>query len=183
MNEKRARLWAQAVDFHGHSCPGLAIGVRISLDYLEDMGIDRARDEELAAVAETDACGVDGLQVILGTTAGKGNLWLRRRGKHVFTIYHRPSGRGLRYYWHGDGRGDLRREARTELYLSGPREELYQVAGGRMPLPPAASILESRPCQICGELTAEPGLRVSEGQLICLDCYGLPMDLSRRIVL
>jgi formylmethanofuran dehydrogenase subunit E len=183
MNEKIARAWTKAVDFHGHSCPGLAIGVRIALDYLEDLKIERAGDEELAAVAETDACAVDGLQAILGCTAGKGNLWLRRRGKHVFTIYQRASGQGRRYYWQGDGRGELSREERTELYLRAPRENLYQVSEARWPLPPEASILESRPCRVCGELTAEPGLRLREGQVICLDCYGLPLDLNRRIVL
>jgi formylmethanofuran dehydrogenase subunit E len=87
MMDERAKLWREAIKFHGHSCPGLAIGVRVALDCREEMNLaSRAEDEEIVAVAETDACGVDGIQVILACTAGKANLWLRRRGKHVFSI-------------------------------------------------------------------------------------------------
>ncbi len=182
MND-REKLWQESVKFHGHSCPGLAIGVRVALDYLEAAGLSRAEDEEIVAVAETDACGVDGLQVILGCTAGKGNLWLRRRGKHVFTIYRRGSGRGLRYSWKSYGLDGLSREARTESYLKAPPEELYTVEAARYPLPEAASIYSSVFCEACGEHTAEPCLRVRDGQMICLDCAGEPFDFSRRIVL
>lgn len=182
--KSREHMWAEAVEFHGHSCPGLAIGVRVALDYLEDMGLpSRAEDEEIVAVAETDACGVDGLQVILGCTAGKGNLWLRRRGKHVFTIYQRSTGRGLRYSWKSYGLDGLSREDRTESFLKSPKDELYAVEPARYPLPDEAAIYSSVFCESCGEHTAEPCLRVRDGKMICLDCAGEPFDFSRRIIL
>jgi hypothetical protein len=60
----RENLWEEAVRFHGHSCPGLAIGVRVALDYAAEFGLcARTEDEELVAIVETDACGVDGLQL------------------------------------------------------------------------------------------------------------------------
>ncbi|MDR2016150.1 MAG: FmdE family protein, partial [Burkholderiales bacterium] len=81
MNDERVTLWNEAVRFHGHSCPGLAIGVRIALDYKESVRLhNRAEDEEIVAVAETDSCSIDGIQSILGCTAGKGNLRICRRG-------------------------------------------------------------------------------------------------------
>jgi len=182
--KSREHMWAEAVKFHGHSCPGLAIGVRVALDYLEEAGsADRAEDEEIVAVAETDACGVDGIQVILGCTAGKGNLWLRPRGKHVFTIYQRVTGLGRRFCWKSYGLDGLSREARTELFLTSPKEALYAVEPARYPLPEEASIYSSVFCESCGEHTAEPCLRVRGGKLICLDCAGEPFDFSRRIVL
>lgn len=182
--DDRERLWRESVKFHGHSCPGLAIGVRVALDWLEAMGLtSRAEDEEIVAVAETDACGVDGLQVILGCTAGKGNLWLRRRGKHVFTIYQRSDGQALRYSWKSSGLDGLEREARTRAFLEAPKEELYTVEAARWPLPEKAAIHPSAFCSICGEHTAEPCLRVRGGQTVCLDCAGEPFDFSRRIIL
>ena len=182
--ESRENMWNEAVKFHGHSCPGLAIGVRVALDYREEMGLaTRAEDEEIVAVAETGACGVDGIQVILGCTAGKGNLWLHKRGKHVFTIYQRSDGRGLRYSWKSYGLDGLSREARTESFLKAPKEEVYTVEPARYPLPPEASIYSSAFCACCGEHTAEPCLRVRDGQMICLDCAGEPFNFSSRITL
>ena len=182
--DSRKALWDEAVRFHGHSCPGLAIGVRIALDFRDEIGWrERAGDEELAAIAETDACGVDGLQVILGCTAGKGNLWLRKRGKHVFTIFRRDDGFGRRYHWHGSLAGSPGREEKIEYFLNGPPEDLYTVGPPRYPLPPTAPRLNSVFCRICGEAAAEPNLRVREGKMVCLDCAGLTIDLSRRVEL
>lgn len=169
MDETRAQLWRQAVEFHGHECPGLAIGARVALDYLAS-GRDRAEDEELAAVCETDACGVDAIQVLLGCTLGKGNLRLRNRGKHVFTLYSRPEGLGLRYYWKAYGLGGQSREERVRFFLSAPAEELYEAVPARQPPPPQAVIHKSVYCAQCGEHTAEPGIRLRQGRLVCRDC-------------
>ena len=182
--DERERLWQEAVNFHGHSCPGLAIGVRVALDCREEIGLSsKAEDEETVAIVETDACGVDGIQVILGCTAGKGNLWLRRRGKHVFTIYRRSTGHGLRYAWKNYGLDGLSREGRTEFFLKAPRDDLYLAGPALHPLPPEASIQPSVFCGSCGERTAEPCLRVKDGRMICLDCAGEPFDFSMPVVL
>ena len=85
-----------AVSFHGHRCPGLALGYRAAGVGLEALGADPSSDEEVVAVVENDACGVDGLQVRAGCTFGKGNLRFLDYGKHVYTFYDRASGRGVR---------------------------------------------------------------------------------------
>lgn len=69
--------WERAVAFHGHSCPGLAIGYRAAKIALRELAAGRAGDEELVAIVETDACGVDTIQVLTGCTLGKGNLLYR----------------------------------------------------------------------------------------------------------
>ncbi|MDR1487761.1 MAG: FmdE family protein [Deltaproteobacteria bacterium] len=181
MTNVRRQLWLKAVEFHGHSCPGLAVGVRVALDCREEMDLtSRAKDEEIVAVAETDACGVDGIQSILGCTVGKGNLLVNRRGKNVFTIYRRSDGCGLRYCWKSRGLDGMTPQARTELFLEAPQEEVYTVTPARYPLPPRASIYPSVFCDCCGERTAEPWLTVRNGQMICLDCAGKPFDFSGR---
>ncbi len=64
----------KCLDFHGHLCPGLAIGYRAATGALEWLKENRSEDEELVAIVETDACGADAVQVLTGCTFGKGNL-------------------------------------------------------------------------------------------------------------
>ena len=70
-------IWEKAVAFHGHTCGGLALGVRAAMEAQRRFGVERAEDEEIVGVTENDACGVDGIQVVLGCTLGKGNLIYR----------------------------------------------------------------------------------------------------------
>ena len=84
------------VRFHGHLCPGLAIGyaaVKAGIGVLE---VSRSEDEEIVAIVENDSCAVDAVQVLLGCTFGKGNLVFRDWGKQVFTFFERRTGRAVR---------------------------------------------------------------------------------------
>lgn len=51
-------------EFHGHMCPGLAIGIRAAEIALREIG-PRAEDEELVAVVETEKCQLDHFCVII----------------------------------------------------------------------------------------------------------------------
>jgi formylmethanofuran dehydrogenase subunit E len=44
----------------------------------------RSQDEELVAVVETDRCGVDAIQFLIGRTFGKDNLIHMEYGKNAF---------------------------------------------------------------------------------------------------
>jgi formylmethanofuran dehydrogenase subunit E len=81
----------EAVEFHGHACPGLALGYRVALFALKALG-KRAADEELVAIVENSSCAVDAVQLLTGCTFGKGNLVFRDYGKQVYTFVNRPSG-------------------------------------------------------------------------------------------
>src|SRR4030067_453513 len=83
------------VEFHGHICPGLVLGYRVSMLALKELG-ERAIDEELVAIVENNSCAVDAVQVMTGCTFGKGNLIFKDYGKQVYTFIKRPSGEGLR---------------------------------------------------------------------------------------
>ena len=74
-----------AVKFHGHACPGLAIGYRVANLALKELG-GRARDEELVAIVENNSCAVDAIQLICGCTFGKGNLIFKDFGKQVIPL-------------------------------------------------------------------------------------------------
>ena len=86
----------KCVDFHGHTCPGIAIGFRAAQILMGRLGVRKAPDEELVAVVETDACGSDAIQVMTGCTFGKGNFIFKNYGKHAFSLSDRKQGRTVR---------------------------------------------------------------------------------------
>jgi len=67
------------------------------------LGAIRSDDEELFAVVESDACGVDALQCVSGCTFGKGNLVFRDYGKHAYSLFSRVKQQGVRVVFHGKG--------------------------------------------------------------------------------
>ncbi|MEW5898620.1 MAG: FmdE family protein [Bacillota bacterium] len=190
--------WEKAVEFHGHSCPGLAIGYRVAKVALRELAESRAADEELVAIVENDACGVDAVQVLTGCTLGKGNLLFRDYGKHVFTFVCRNSGKAVRISIRGNGwRRDSedsrelrekvfsgtatpeeeelfrrRQEERIHHILEVPEEEFCTVQHINAELPPKARIFSSVTCAFCGEPVAEARARVREGKFACIPCAG-----------
>ena len=91
-------LWKDCGAFHGHTCPGLATGYRMTEIAMDFLGIplEKAKDEELVCIAENEACGVDAVQVLLSCTPGKGNMIFRKKGKMAFTFFDRRTGKGVR---------------------------------------------------------------------------------------
>ena len=85
----------QIVGFHGHMCPGLAMGIRAAEVALAEIG-PHSQDEEVVAIVETDMCGVDAIQFLTGCTFGKGNLIHRDYGKNAYTFIRRVDGRAIR---------------------------------------------------------------------------------------
>lgn len=85
----------RVVDFHGHLCPGLAMGVQAARIALREVG-PHSKDEEIVAVVETDMCAVDAIQFLTGCTFGKGNLVHRDYGKNAYTFFRRSDGTAIR---------------------------------------------------------------------------------------
>lgn len=79
-------LWIKAVEFHGHECPGLAIGVRVSDAAKEMLRIGSSEDEEIVCVAENDSCSVDAIQALLGCTFGK-ETFIQKYRKAGFFVF------------------------------------------------------------------------------------------------
>jgi formylmethanofuran dehydrogenase subunit E len=185
-----------AVQFHGHACPGLAIGYRVATLALKELGA-RARDEELVAIVENSSCAVDAIQLLCGTTFGKGNLVFRDYGKHVYTFISRTDPHAIRIavkreapteepeietmwkrYVGGDRSPEVvaavqdRKNRKMKLVLEAPDSELFQVEEVKVEMPAPARIFESRTCSRCGEKVMETRLRQAGGQQLCIPCSG-----------
>jgi len=187
--------WERAVEFHGHSCPGLATGCKVARIALKELASLRSADEELVAVVENDACGVDAIQVLTGCSLGKGNLIYRDYGKQVYTLACRDSGRAVRIAVKGsvfrkdpgaselrklvfsgsatdEERQDFQRRQHDRIHdiLEMPDEDFCEVRHVESRLPARASIFDSHLCARCGEQVMEPRARVRDGKIVCIPC-------------
>jgi len=196
--------FAEAAAFHGHVCPGLALGYRAAETALERLRTGRAEDEELVTIAETDACGVDAIQVLTGCTVGKGNLLFKDHGKHAFTFINRQTGEAVRITGNPSFNTDSldpalaplrarvmqgrvpdeewaefreRTNRVVEAILDLPAERLFTIQAVDVDIPERARIFRSVPCARCGEMTAESRVRVEDGELVC---YACSTEYSRR---
>lgn len=163
-------LWKKCADFHGHECGGLTIGFKAALYAIELLGITFSPDEEIVCISENDACGVDAIQVILGCSAGKGNLLFHITGKQAFSFYDRKSGKSVRLVLRSVAR-DMSRDERFKFMQAAEPKELFDVKAPTIVLPEPARIFNSVPCASCGEITAESCIRLQGGRQLCPDCY------------
>ena len=167
---KETSAWADCAEFHGHECGGLTIGYKAALYAIKLLNIGCAEDEEVVCISENDACGVDAIQVMLGCSAGKGNLLFHLTGKQAFNIYERKSGRSVRLVLRKKPEG-MSREESFAYYQSREPEELFDVKETRIALPEHARIFLSYDCDECGETTAESFIHLQGGKKLCRDCY------------
>lgn len=165
------QLWEKCVEFHGHKCPGLAIGFRAAEAAHVWLGMTGfSQDEELVCVTENDACGVDAIQVILGCSMGKGNLIYKDTGKQAFSFYDRKNGKKGRIVFKRPLNPGFDRQAMQDHILSAPLEELFDLKTPSYEVPRSARLFTSLVCEKCGESAPEHKMRLEEGQKVCLDC-------------
>lgn len=184
------------VRFHGHLCPGLAIGYAAAKAGAGILGVNPSQDEEIVAIVENDSCAVDAVQVLLSCTFGKGNLIFRDWGKQVFTFFDRRTERGVRVSFTGEVPG---REKRNELkkkvdsgkaddgdrkqlaevvnqavleLISSDPESFFDIKEIRLEPPAAARIVSTLPCDNCGERTVKSRMTEIDGRLLCRECAG-----------
>jgi len=199
MNEKTREIesedFRRCAAFHGHVCPGLAIGYVAAKNGMAWLRENRSVDEEIVAVVETDACGVDAVQVLTGCTFGKGNLIHRDYGKQAFTLMGRKSGQGVRLVlkdgalWLDDDHRALMRKIQEDTatqedreafwarhrdkcaeVLDTPCEDLFSMAPSNMDLPAKAKIEPSVRCDVCGEPTMPSKMVDAAGRRLCRGC-------------
>ncbi len=81
----REHRYTAVVAFHGHSCPGVAFGLRVAEAAASRLG-RHAEGNELVAVAAVADCSADAIQLITGCTAGRKNLRIEDTRIKAFTF-------------------------------------------------------------------------------------------------
>lgn len=168
--DKNKAIWKKCAEFHGHECGGLTIGYKAALYAIELLDLKFSDDEQVVCISENDACGVDGIQVILGCSAGKGNLLFHLRGKQAFSIYNRTTGKSVRLVLKDLPEG-ISREQSFEYYQSVHPSEMFEVKPTTIELPEPARLFSSYKCDCCGETTGANWIRLAGDRKLCMDCY------------
>lgn len=186
----------RCIEFHGHLCPGLVYGYLVAKEAEDLLGLQRSHDEEIVAISENDSCAVDGLQVILGTTAGKGNLKIENYGKNAYSILSRSHQKGYRfsrkenYEYKGENKEEFDRidqaisdgtatdkekqfhkMLKTKGLLSRPFHEVFSTKEIEFEMPPYAPLARSKACAKCGEMTMSTKMvEGKDGEFLCIPC-------------
>jgi formylmethanofuran dehydrogenase subunit E len=189
-------LFKKCLDFHGHLCPGLALGYHAAQAGMQWLDAQRAEDEEVVAIVETDACCADAVQVITGCTFGKGNFIYRDYGKIAFTFFSRATGKGVRIARtaekedpvspeHRNLLDKIRQQTATEAerlqldrmhaeasrcILDKQPQALFTITEVTVPLPQKASVEPSVNCDRCKEPVMGSKLEHVAGERVCRGC-------------
>jgi formylmethanofuran dehydrogenase subunit E len=196
MGSKLPQDLKSCVKFHGHLCPGLVYGYLVAKEAIKRLKLKRSKDEEVVAISENDSCAVDALQVLLGTSTGKGNLILKEYGKNVYTILNRSNKKAFRfsrnktYHYHGDFKKEFelldaaissdtatekekwrQKLLKSKDLLSRPFEDVFTIKEIDFFMPPYAPLARSQACTKCGEMTMSTKMIETEnGERVCIPC-------------
>ena len=185
--------FTKTAEFHGHVCPGLAIGYAAVKAASGVIGTSSSKDEELVCIVENNSCSVDAVQVLLGCTFGKGNLIFRDWGKQVFTFYDRETGKAVRVALResspnrekihklrkkigatqatDEDKNEMQRlrNEYIEALISEPAK-FFDVKEISMDPPEMAQIVETAPCAVCGEQTMISRMIKRGESMVCKGC-------------
>jgi formylmethanofuran dehydrogenase subunit E len=174
------------------------MGYRAAEAAIKELAAGRDVDEELVAIVENDACGIDAIQVVTGCTIGKGNLIYKDHGKQVYTFINRNTGDAVRLSLKASYNFDeqdpamaklrarvfsgkatkkeadefyRRMEDISQAMLATPIEKMFEVKHVKAKIPEKARIFKSVKCSKCGEMVAESRARVQDGGFVCIPCF------------
>ncbi|MET1123873.1 MAG: tRNA (N6-threonylcarbamoyladenosine(37)-N6)-methyltransferase TrmO [Archaeoglobaceae archaeon] len=95
-------LLLRAKEFHGHICPFLALGVKMSVMAMDRLGIKpdsfASIGEDILAIVEANNCMSDGVQIATGCTLGNNSLIYLDLGKNAVTVVRRSDWKGVRVF-------------------------------------------------------------------------------------
>ena len=165
-------LMEKAARFHGHICAGLAIGV-LAAKYVLEQGFNYSPNDEVVAVVENDNCSIDALQVLLGTSYGKGNLIHQDYGKSNYYFYNRETEKAIKLSLK-DRVFEDKKKSKHEIIrhiLDSKPETVFNIYEIEFNPPSLPQIEDSIPCDICGEKTMNSRLMFYGNNNICIPCY------------
>jgi len=184
--------------FHGHKCPAMPMGLRAGAAAMNALGVERAKDGQLLAFVDLgeDHCATcygDGLQVIMGTTFGKGNIKKTHKGKWAVTLVDRATGRAVRvtpkaeamlnnkksvfftdYRMLGKPASTVPDEIVDKLVegvMNAPDNKLINISPVfQYKLEPKKDSFDGFVCEECGEMTVMEYGRIKGDKKVCMEC-------------
>ncbi len=199
MTTSDAAALERLFDFHGHRCWASTVGLRAALAALAALDVEASGGKSLTAVVDIGdhhgaMCFADGVQVATGCTLGKGNIEKSGKGKLNLTLVDTASRRQVTVSYKPTLQAQIRDSAFMQKRSAGvppteiPAEEQWELVHLIWDAPedavltvgpvvaaewePVEEVVRFAVCPGCGQLTAEPYLRVVKGEQVCIDCSG-----------
>lgn len=174
------------------------MGLRVGAAAMNALGLDRAKDGEIVAFVDLGedhcaTCYADGLQVIMGTTFGKGNIKKTHKGKWAVTVINRATGKAVRVTPKAEAMLANKQSAFFKEYrekgipaskvpaevidplvkniMDAPDEKLLTISPVfDFKLEPKKESFNGFVCELCGEMTVEEYGRIKGDKKVCIDC-------------
>ena len=199
MNNINPQEWLEfGQKFHGHKCPAMPLGLRAGAAAMNKLGVERAADGQILAFvdlgeAHCATCYADGLQVIMGTTFGKGNIKKTQKGKWAITVVDKKTKKAVRvtpkaeamlankqtsffkdYREKGVPASEVPPDVVDPLVtkvMNAPQEMLLNISEVfDYDLHEAPHSFNSFVCEECGEMTVMEYGRIKMDKKVCQDC-------------
>lgn len=185
--------------FHGHRCWASTVGLRAGLAALEALGTEATAGKSLHAIVDIGErhgamCFADGVQITTGCTLGKGNITKSGKGKLALTLIDIATDQQVRVSYRPTLQPQIGASAFMQKRTAGvpateiPEAEQWELVHLVWDAPqvdvltvgpvtpahwhPVSETVRFATCPRCGELVAEPYLRVANGVQVCVDCSG-----------
>lgn len=102
-------LWEEAVKYHGHECPGLAIGIKACEAIMNEMNIE-PKENEIVCISENNTCPIDGIKFVFGCDYNKQNLLYKESEDLAFNIFNIANNDSLRIIYKGQNNTNSKTE-------------------------------------------------------------------------
>ena len=194
----KIKPFSDVTEFHGHVCPGSAIGYKAAEIAIKELSSKKTADEELVCITENDTCAVDAIQVLTGCTFGKGNLIFQDFGKQDYTFINRETEDSVRISMKNSfsvnnidpnlsklrekvKSGEASESEKEDLkkiivkvsneIINLPADQIFNVEHVKAEIPEKARIFKSVKCQKCGEMVSKHRVKKIDEDYFCIPCY------------
>jgi len=190
-------LLEMAIQFHGHKCPAMPLGLRAGLVALKKLGVERAKNKELFCFVETGnahatMCFVDGVQFSTGCTYGKSNIEKLNYSKNALTLIDVKGKKAVRVAINPEFQKESLNSEFVKMRKSGiepqdisaeivdpliekiitlPEERIFKISDVfEYEFKGERGTFEWYECEKCGEIVFAHGVRIKEGKKVCIPC-------------
>lgn len=88
-------LWEKTIEFHGHKCPGIAMGFKICEAAIKKLGINPLEDE-IICIAENNTCPTDAIRYILRCNEENNKLSFKLSEDLTFSFLNKTNNQKLK---------------------------------------------------------------------------------------
>ncbi len=165
-----------ALDFHGHLCHGMVMGVRMARYGCRELGIDDPLSyRDLVVYVEMDRCASDAVAVVTGAKLGRRRLKWVDYGKLAASFLDLATGKAVRVAPRAEVPHGGREDDPLVFWNDWADEQLFtstpvtiDIAPEDLPGRPIRTVV----CDECGERVQDCREVECDGRLLCRSCAG-----------